>query len=63
MMHSRLEANTMRAYPQDRAADAVASLENRARYLAQSQATLTGRPAELPERAQVRLFVYANGED
>lgn len=57
-MHSRLEANLCATFPHDHAADAVMALDNRSRYLAQSQATVTGKPAELPERAPLRLFVF-----
>ena len=32
-MHSRLEANLCQQFPQDRAAEAVQSLENLARYI------------------------------
>ena len=57
-MHSRLEANLCQQFPQDRAAEAVQSLENRARYRAQSLDTRDGERAELPERAPVPLFVF-----
>lgn len=49
-MHSRLEANLCAAFPHDHAADAVQSLENRARYLAQSKATKAGARADTPDR-------------
>lgn len=62
-MHSRLEANLCAYLPHDRAADAVASIDNRARYIAQSQATVTGKRAELPERKPLQLFVYVNGDN
>lgn len=59
-MHSRLEANLCQAMPQERAAEAVTALDNRSRYLAQSQATRDGERAELPERAPLRLFVFTH---
>lgn len=49
-MHSRLEANLCAAFPHDAAADAILSLETRARALAQSKATRDGARAEPPPR-------------
>jgi hypothetical protein len=57
-MHSRLEANLCQKFPHDHAAEAVQSLENLARYRAQSRFTRDGERAELPERAPVPLFVF-----
>lgn len=51
-MNARLVVNVLRDRDAaDRAADAMLSLENRERYLAQSAATVAGHPAPLPERA------------
>lgn len=44
--------------PEELAADAIASLENRSRYLAQSADTEAGRHGRLPRRNPLKLFVY-----
>ena len=40
---------------EEQAADALVSLENRDRYLAQSEATVVGAPAPIPPRPSLRL--------
>lgn len=42
--------------PEELAADAIASLENRSRYLAQSADTEAGRHGRLPRRNPLKLF-------
>ena len=44
--------------PEELAADAIASLENRSRYLAQSADTEAGKHGRLPRRNPLKLFVY-----
>lgn len=41
---------------EEQAADAMVSLENRDRYLAQSEATVVGAPAPIPPRPSLRLI-------
>lgn len=55
-MNARLVVNILRDQDAaDRAADAMLSLENRERYLAQSAATIAGHPAPLPEREPLSM--------
>lgn len=43
--------------PEELAADAIASLENRERYLKQSRGTVDGEAGLLPRRNPLKLFV------
>lgn len=49
--------------PEEVAADAIASLENRSRYLAQSADTEAGRHGRLPRRNPLKLFVFPELND
>lgn len=55
--------NEFHLTPQEEAADAIASLENRSRYLAQSADTEAGRHGRLPRRNPLKLFVFPELND
>lgn len=48
--------------PEELAADAIAGLENRSRYLAQSADTEAGRHGRLPRRNPLKLFVFPDND-